>query len=207
MKTLLLAVFLSLNSMLCFSQEKAGYETVITMPKVSAFAFLPDIHIVEDSLRIDYNSGNINTFGAEYNSKIFETNEKYLEFLNKRELSEAINYEREEMENEIKDFATIKFLIAPDGSSAGFTLIKPIDNKSINLEIIRVFKGLKKIIPPSGQTKKNVWTLVTCRIYLDISPIRRYKEKMLTPIQKINPKQLQILPAGDNTISCELGKK
>ncbi|RZJ54053.1 MAG: hypothetical protein EOO44_06355 [Flavobacterium sp.] len=207
MKKLLTLTFFNFISVLCFSQQKTNYEIIETIPKISSYAFLPDIHIVEDSLNIDYNSGNIKTFGAEQNSQIFETNEKYLDFITKRDLIGGIIDERYEIENEIKDFVTITFLIASDGSLTYPRLLKPIGHKPINEEIIRVFKRLPKIIPPKDKTKKNVWTLVTCRIYLNISPIKLKSKKSIYQIQQIKSEQLQTQPIKDTTISCELGKK
>jgi len=207
MNKLLLLTFFNLISVLAFSQQKTNYEIIETIPKVSAYAFLPDIYIMEDSLSIDYNSGNIKTFGAEHNSQIFETNEKYLDFIKKRDLIGGINYERYEIENEIKDFVTITFLIASDGSLNYPRLLKPAEYKSINEEIIRVFKRLPKIIPPTDKTKKKLWTLVSCRIYLDISPIKLKSKKSTYQIQQIKSEQLQTQPIRDTTISCELGKK
>ncbi|ENA1795745.1 hypothetical protein ABF176_002598 [Flavobacterium psychrophilum] len=173
--------FFNLTSVLSFSQQKTNYEIIETIPKVSAYAFLPDIHIVEDSLSIDYNSGSIKTFGAENNSQIFETNEKFLDFIKKRGLIDGIKDERYEIDDAIKDFVTITFLIASDGSLTYPRLLKPAEHKPISEEIIRVFKRLPKIFPPTDKTKKNVWTLVTCRIYLDISPI---KPKPRQPLQQ-----------------------
>ncbi|MBK7882642.1 MAG: hypothetical protein IPJ81_01500 [Chitinophagaceae bacterium] len=184
MNKLLLLTLFNLISVLGFSQQTTNYEKIETIPKISAYAFLPDIHIMEDSLTIDSSSGSIKTFGAEHNSQIFDTNEKYLEFLKRLMIYFGYGYE---IQKQIKDFVTITFLINPEGylDYRYPRLIKAIEYQPINLEIIRVFKKLRKIVPPTDKTKKNVWTLVTCRIYFDISPIPPRK-KIEPTLQKIS---------------------
>ncbi|SIS38030.1 hypothetical protein SAMN05421768_10649 [Chryseobacterium joostei] len=90
MNKLLLLITFNLISVLSFGQQKPGYKEIKTIPEVGAHAFLPDIHISEDSLSINYNSGSIKTFGAEHNALLFETNAKFLEFIKKRVLLDGV---------------------------------------------------------------------------------------------------------------------
>lgn len=185
MNKLLLLTLFNLIVVLGFSQQTTNYEKIETIPKISAYAFLPDIHIVDDSLTIDFSSGSIKTFGAEHNSQIFDTNEKYVEFLKRMMIYSGYGYE---IEKQIKDFVIITFLINPDDGRVDYRykrLIKAIEFEPINLNTVKVFRYLPKIVPPTNKTKKNVWTLVTCRIYFDISPIPPRK-KFEPTIQKIS---------------------
>ncbi|WP_300674590.1 hypothetical protein [Soonwooa sp.] len=177
MKKRLLFTFFIIFCKLSFGQQKAPYEIVDPIPKVSAFAILPDIYVKNDSLSIDFPSGSFETYGAEHNVSLFESKEKFLEFINRRGLQYGINDERYDIDNEVNDFAVMTFLIASDGFLTHLKLVKPTKYKSLNNEIIRVFKGFPKVVPPKDRSNKNVWTLVTCRIYINISPIKKKEKK------------------------------